>query len=271
MICQLTKKNVASFMLVTFSCFFSFSQVAEKLYEKDFSKLSLVYNFGYMTGYLSQNNDGSSYPNLSFKDSYSNQFGFYYNFLQKNNFNFKTGIIAKEAYPLFDLNISNQDLGINSDGNYDLSDINPGNYFIFSVPIKAEYFLNFNKDINVVFGGGVNLNISTGGDEIETQVFVDNENESRDVFLSTTKQNQITFSTELSIGLNYNFKYALLQMDFFYSLNILPYSAEGVYEIRNLDNSSSKQGIYNINGDFYGVGLSITPKKGWLRSKKSKT
>ena len=67
-----------------------FSQIAENLYKKEFSKLSLAYNFGTMTNNLSQNNDGSLYPSIGFKNSYSNQFGIYYNFAQTGNFNFKT-------------------------------------------------------------------------------------------------------------------------------------------------------------------------------------
>ena len=56
----------------------------------------------------------------------------------------------------------------------------------------------------------------------------------------------------------------------FLSQNNLPYAAMGEYKIYNLENTPDKFGIFNINGDFYGLSFQVTPKKGWLkRTKKS--
>lgn len=270
MVCQLINKNVASILLATFSCFYSFSQVAEKLYQKEFSKINFVFQPSYQSGYLSQNNDGSNYPSIKFNNSFSHQFGFYYDFAQRGNFNFKTGLIAKEFNPLFDINVTNEDLGLSSSGNSILTDINPVNSFIFSIPLKTEYFLPLNSDINLTLGLGLNLNLSTGSGDVITDVSINNGSELKSVFHSTTQQNQITFSTDFSLGLNYNLKFALVQMDFFYNLNVFPYSATGEYKIYNLVNAPDKVGIYNINGNFYGLSLSVSPKKGWLKKRAKK-
>lgn len=49
------------------------------------------------------NRDASTCPSMEFTNDFLYQFGVYYNFAQAGNFNFKTGIIAKEFNPKFDL------------------------------------------------------------------------------------------------------------------------------------------------------------------------
>lgn len=254
-------------LLALFITTVGFSQIAENMYHKDYSKLSFVYRAAKMSGFYSGNYDRSTYPNIRFNKSNSSQFGFYYNFAQKGNFNFKTGVIAKEAYPSFDLNVNNADLGMPPGPENSLIDYSPINYFIFSIPMKFEYFIKVNPNINIVLGGGINLDLMTGGDDVTTSISVFNGTEFRDIFVANTEQEQITFSTEISLGLTYNFKFAMAQVDFFYNPNFGPTPATGQYVIYNLENSPTKEGMFDSNGDFYGISIAITPKKGWLRKK----
>ena len=135
------------FKILTLSIFLLFmidvnAQEAEKIYHEDYSKLSFVFQPSRITGFYSANTNGSSYPSIIFDDSGSLQFGFYFNFAQKNNFNFKTGLIAKEFNPLYTLNVNDEDIGYGI--GYSLTGINPTNAFIFSIPIKVEYFYKIN-------------------------------------------------------------------------------------------------------------------------------
>jgi hypothetical protein len=271
---NLKKKNTKYILFSLFILCANFNinaQEAEIKFHKEFSKLSLVYNFASLKGSNAQNNDGSTYPILKFKNSSSSQFGFYYNFAQSGNFNFKTGVIAKEVYPVFDILVSSDDIGLGFKSTDLLTDFNPANSFAFSIPIKTEYFIKVNKDIALVLGAGLNMNLFTGGGEpVGLTVSVENETQSKNILRATTEQDQITFSTDFSIGLNYNFKYAMVQMDFFYSSFMFDSPQSGTYTIKNLEASPDKSGTFLVTGAFTGVGFSLTPKKGWQHFGKKK-
>ena len=268
MIINSSLKNVASVFLATFLFLNSYSQEAEKIFHNKYSKLSFVFQPSTITSFYSSNTNGSSYPSIKFDDSGSLQFGLYYNFAQKNNFNFKTGLIAKEFNPLFTLNVNDQDIGYGI--GYSLTEINPCKAFILSVPIKTEYFYKINGKLNFVIGGGLNLNLYTGCGETTTHVTVESNTEGRKIFTAVTNQEQITFSSELSFGVNYKTKFALLQLEAFYNRNLIQYPATGRYFIYDLRNSADVQGDFSIDGNFYGLSLNISPKKGWLKKKSNK-
>ena len=261
------------FKILTLSIFLLFmidvnAQEVEKIYHEDYSKLSFVFQPSRITGFYSANTNGSSYPSITFDDSGSLQFGIYFNFAQKNNFNFKTGLIAKEFNPLYTLNVNDEDIGYGI--GYSLTGINPTNAFIFSIPIKAEYFYKINNKLNFVIGGGLNLNLYTGGGETTTHIFVESFTESRRISTAVTNQEQITFSGEISFGVNYKTKFALFQLEAFYNRNLIQYPATGRYFIYDLENSSDVEGDFTIDGNFYGLSLNISPKKGWLKKKSKK-
>ena len=261
-------KSILTSLLATFLFVNSYSQEAEKIYHDDYSKLSFVFQPSRITGFYSANIDGSNYPSIKFNDSGSLQFGVYYNFAQKGNFNFKTGIIAKEFNPLFTLNVDDEDIGYGD--SYSLTGINPANAFIFSIPIKSEYFFKLDDRLNLVLGAGLNLNLFTGGGETGSYVVVENDTEGRKIFNATTDQEQITFSGELSFGLNYKTSLALIQLEAFYSRNLLQHTATGRYYIYDLEKSADVNGDFIIDGNFYGLSLNVSPKKGWLKKKRNK-
>lgn len=271
MICQLiNKKSVASILLATL-CFFSvYSQESEKLYHSKYSKLSFVFQPSFLKSNYAYNSNGVSYPSMSFRESKSIQFGFYYNFAQSGNWNFKTGLIAKDFSPSFDLNISNEDVGL--DKNYHLTDYTPYSQFIFCIPLKVEYFLPISTKFNLAFGGNINLNLITGvNDEVVTKIFVSNETDSKDIFYSKTdSQEKITFSSEISMGVQYKSKYALFQLDAYWTMLNIQTPITGKYYIYNLENSPDVNGDFKIDPNFYGLSLIVSPKKGWISRKTKK-
>lgn len=240
-----------------------YAQEAENLFHKQYSKLSFVFQPSILKKSDAWNRDGSTYPSMEFTNDFSYQFGFYYNFAQSGNFNFKTGVIAKEFIPKFDLNIDNADLG---NGDYLLTQYDPYNQFIISIPIKTDYYLKLNQKFNLTFGAGLNLNLITGmNEEIITSISV----EGTDIFYSKSdSQNNINFSYELSTGIQYKSKWALLDLSFFINNSLLPDYTSGQYSIVNLNNSPAKTGNFVIQSNFYGLSLNVSPKKGWLKKKR---
>ena len=247
-----------------------FSQEAEKIYHDEYSKLSFVIQPSILKKSDAWNRDGSTYPSMEFTNNFSYQFGVYYNFAQSGNFNFKTGIIAKEFIPKFDLNISDNDIG-NGLENL-LTQYDPYNQFIISIPLKTDYYLKINNKLNLSFGAGLNLNLITGMNEtLVTSISVgDTDGNFIDVFFAKSDgQNNINFSSEFSIGAQYKTNFALFDLSFFVNNSIAPDYVSGQYEIYNLNESSDKVGDFIIRSNFYGLSLNISPKKGWLKKKKT--
>jgi hypothetical protein len=263
MICQLiNSQKVASMLLATFISFFGFSQEAEKLYHKEYSKLSFVFQPSVLKKSDAWNSDGNNNPSMVFTNDFSYQFGVYYNFAQSGSFNFKTGIIAKEFIPKFDLNINNSELG---NGDYLLTQFDPYNQFIISIPIKTEYYFKLTKKLNLSVGTGLNLNLITGtNEELITKIAVGQ----KDIFIAKSdSQNSINFSSEISMGLNYKTKFTLFDLSFFINNSLGPDYVTGQYKIYNLNQSADKIGDFIIRNNFYGLSLAVSPKKGWLKKK----
>lgn len=251
-----------------FSLVKGFSQEAENIFHKQYSKLSFVFQPSILKKSDAWNRDGSTYPSMKFTTDFSYQFGVYYNFAQSGNFNFKTGLIAKEFIPKFDLNISDNDIG-NGEENL-LTQFDPYNQFIISIPFKTEYFLKINNKLNLSFGAGLNLNLITGTNvETITRIYItDNSGNDNEIFQSySSNNNSINFSSEISVGLNYKTKFALFDLGFFVNNSIGPDYVSGQYEIHNLTQSSDKVGDFIIRNNFYGLSLAVSPKKGWLKKK----
>lgn len=270
MICNLiNSKKVSSLLFATFISLLGYSQEAENIFHKEYSKLSFVFQPSILKKSDAWNQDGSSYPSMKFTNDFSYQFGVYYNFAQSGNFNFKTGIIAKEFIPKFDLNISDSDIG-NGLENF-LTQYDPYNQFIISIPIKTEYYLKINKTFNISIGTGLNLNLITGMDEtVITGIAVGDLNGNyKDIFYAKSEgQNSINFSTEFSIGLQCKTNFALFDLSYFVNSSIGPDYVSGQYKIFNLNQSSDKIGNFIITNNFYGISLNISPKKGWLKGGK---
>lgn len=248
------------------------AQEAENIYHKQYSKLSFVLQPSFLQKSSGGNDDGSTYPNVKFKKDFSYQFGFYYNFAQSKNFNFKTGIIAREFITKFDLNIDKSEL-LSGENEYYLVDNDIVNQFVISIPFKTEYYLKINPKINAVFGTSVNFNLITGTnyDVNKFEIAVYDETNYKDIFTADIEPSQnFNFSAELSLGFNYKTNHALYELSAYTTGLIAPEYGSARYRIYNLNNSPDKTGTMYFNNTFYGVSLVVTPKKGWLNFRKNK-
>ena len=269
MICQINKFNfkVASIVLATFFTSISWSQEAEKLFKEQYSKLTFVLQPSYLVAGDARNLDGSVYPSMKMTKDFSHQFGFYYNAFQFKNFNIKTGLIAKEYIPKYDLNVTDQDINLGIEGL--LTDIETFNQFILSVPVNFDFFIPITTKWNAVVGGGCSFNFFTGYfDEELYKVIISNETESKDIYSAKINVNQkLTFSTQISAGFNYKAKFALIQLEAVWNKNSFSIPQDGKYTIYNLAFSPDKKGTIALRDNFYGLSLQVTPKKGWLKRK----
>lgn len=276
MICQTTKFYKLTGLVFAFLFLNNLNaQEAENIYHKQYSKLSFVLQPSFLQKGSGGNDDGSTYPGVKFKKDFSYQFGFYYNFAQSKNFNFKTGVIAREFIAKFDLNIDKSEI-LSGTNEYYLIDYDIVNQFVVSIPFKTEYYLKINPKINAVFGTSINLNLITGTnyDVNKFGIAVYDETNYQDIFTADIEPAQnINFSAELSLGFNYKTKHALYELSAYTTGLIAPEYGNARYRIHNLNNSPDKTGTMYFNNVFYGVSLVITPKKGWqhfLKRKKSK-
>jgi hypothetical protein len=275
MTCQIIKSfTVASILLAT--VFFNEinAQEAEKLFHEKYSKISLVLQPSRLEAGHANNYDNSTYPSLVLNNSRSLQAGFYYDFAQSGRFNFKTGLIFKELSQNFDLNISNDDIGNEVD--YYLTDMIIGEAFIFTIPLKTECFIPITPKINVVAGLGIGFGVTTDSN-IPTRTGVsvgklanNGDYESKKVFSATTTGGQKGFESEVSFGFNYKTRFALYQLEIYYSQSFWNPIIEGDYTITNLAISDDKIGRLTVYNNFYGLSLSVTPKKKWLVRKSKR-
>ena len=156
------------------------AQEAEKLFREKYSKISFLFQPAKTTNDFST--APSRYPTLVTRESPSMQFGFYYNFAQSGAFNFKTGVVAKEFVPQFDLIVNKEDLGFNTD--ISLDGFESINTFAITLPIKVEYFKIITPKINIVLGTGLSVNLFTGGGETQVTVSVAEQNNSKQIFFA---------------------------------------------------------------------------------------
>jgi hypothetical protein len=267
---SINRISVASILLATVFFTNTYAQEAEKIYHTDYSKLSIVLQPARLMAGSAYNLDGSTYPSMEFTESFSIQAGVYYNFAQYNNFNFKTGLIAKMIKPFFDLNISDNDIGYDQE-NY-LTDIDFFYQGIVSIPFKTEYYFNLNPKLNLVVGAGIDLNLIIGYDgmtKYSVAVGDVNSGEVRDIFTAydPPSETSINFSGEISAGINYKTNFSLIQIELFYNKSFGSPVITGDYYIYDLAISPDKQGIFEVKNDFYGIGFIFSPKKGWLKKK----
>jgi len=241
-----------------------YSQEAERLFKEDYSKIGVVLQPAMLKGaYVSQNTS----PTIDFVNTFSPQFGFVYNFAQYKNFNFKTGIIAKGFRPSFDIIISNEDINAGYDYSAELTQFDLSNQYVLSESIKAEYFYSLSNKLNIVLGAGVSLDIRTGGGNDMLFVGVNdfNTNEYKRILIIDSNEQQITGSTDISLGLNYKAKFGLIQFEVFNNSQLLSYPKTGIYQFVNLKNNQTKTGVYNVKGNYSGFSLTFSPKKRWIK------
>ncbi|MCP1997073.1 hypothetical protein [Flavobacterium sp. HSC-61S13] len=266
--------NRTILLLLFILCFpsTSLSQTAEKLFGEGCTKFSFVLqpaiHQGYSVGNVYDNSTNS--PSISFNNPFSIQFGFFYNFYQINDFNFKAGLIAKTFNPTFNIHISEEDWNVGYNYSNELGHFQMASQFVFSQTFKTEYFHNISENLNFVLGLGTSLDLRTSGgnDKLVVSVFDYNQQKERTLFIAESDEQQITGSLDFSVGLNYLTNRGLFQMDVFFNSQLLNYPKQGVYQF-DLDNNETKTGVYTIKGNYAGISLIFTPTKGWLKKKST--
>jgi hypothetical protein len=267
---QLIKKKTSAAILLAVLVFCNLkAQEAENLFHKQYSKLSFVLQPSYLAPNSAGNTDGSTYPSMFFRRDFSYQFGIHYNFAQSGAFNFKTGLVAREFFAKFDLNISNEDIGYGED--FLLNDIDTYNQFVLSVPLKTEYYLKITDKINFRAGLGFNFDYITGLSEptyTKVGVINNSETDSKDVFFAYSEgSNNFNVTADYSLGFQYKTKFALFDLSYYTTRLLANDYVEGEYRFTNLVESPDKTGKFVIRNRFYGLSLVISPKKGWLKKK----
>lgn len=251
---------------------FTFAQEAESLYQKQYSKLGLVLEPSWLRpDNLYGNDNRSPYPSMDFKNALSYQFGVTWNFAQSGAFNFKTGIVAKEFSPIFDLNIKNSDVA-SGKKDYGLTDFNPFNQFAISIPLRTEYFFKVNPKINLVAGLGISYNALTGSDKkIGATVSVTEGNSTTSIFRAESGEyGKNIVSTELAFGVTFKSKFALFQVDYLLSTALIGEPLRGRYIFVNLNATPNTAGEFSASLSYQSFCLTISPKKGWLKQNSKK-
>jgi hypothetical protein len=64
----------------------------------------------------------------------------------------------------------------------------------------------------------------------------------------------------LSAGINYMTKYSIVRLSLKLQKSIVPFF-EGEYRFMNLAQSPDTYGTYKVQGDYFGVGITVTPRK----------
>lgn len=249
----------------------SHGQTAEKLFGEESTKFSFVLQPSLLRGYelgIGPERVTDKTPGISFNNSFSPQFGFFYNFYQKNNFNFKAGIIAKSFIPTFNLHIPNDILNAGYDYSSGLDHFEMANQFVISETFKTEYFYNITDKLNLVMGLGISLDIRTSGgnDRLTVAVYDYNQETYQTIFSVESDEQQVTGSIDFSLGLNYKTNLGLFQLEFFSNSQLLSYPKQGIYQF-HLNQKEPQTGVYTIKGDYIGLAVIFTPAHGWLKKK----
>jgi len=241
-----------------------YAQEAENLFHEKYSKLSLILQPSILHDYQYTRTD----PGITFNNTNSLQFGFAYNFAQAGNFNFRAGIIAKVFRPTFDINFTDAQAGTSAGNASYLTDFEMSNQFVISETFKTEYHYPITEKINIVAGIGVSLDLRTGGGNESLSVDVINmeTEEANTIFTAISTEEQITASIDFSIGANYKTNFGLFQLEIFNNSQLLNSPKDGTFQIYPV-NGEMKQGSYTVNGNYYGLSLTFSPKKGWLKKK----
>jgi len=252
----------------------SAAQEAEKLYHEKFAKMSFTFQRASLTGFDVYTQTPDATPTMAFSNSRSLQIGFWYNFAQYRNFNFKAGIIAKQFTPLFDLQINETQLNSGGDNSEDLSAFPLSEQFVLSQSFRTEYFVSIIPELNLVLGAGLNLDLRTGRNyqinRVRVDIYDSNLEQDRTIFVLEQLTQQITGSLDLSIGVNFESKYGLFQVEMFRNSQLLAYPTTGDFAYNNLNVNDNTRGGFQVRGNYTGFSFTYAPRKGWANKKVRK-
>jgi len=254
-------------VLATVFSFVVNAQEAENLYHNKYAKLSFVVQPSILKGNFSS---FPSYTSMTYSNTFSPQIGVYYNFAQKDNLNFKTGVLLRYVYRKFDLHILQEDIPVDNIKSEDLNTFVDDSFVQVTIPFEIEYIKPITTKVNFVAGFATNLNLNAVYSGVKKLgINLADKDKSIPVYYSEQIDNPITIGVDLSLGLNFKTKIGLIQTEITY-IQALTYPVTGTAVIYNLNNTASTWGSYNQKANFIGLGLIIAPKKGWQNFRKNK-
>lgn len=252
-------KKVMSIMLITFSCFFSYSQSVNKENE-NYTKLGIFVGAERLFTNNQQNSVGYFYDS---QRTFS--FGIDYRFYSLKKINFKTGLHFR-TYLINNLyHIKSFDYG----GEFDLIGLTQvGDINQYKLPLSAEYIITISKHFDLFVGTGVELlfyedDPSSGG------LLINNPNIENPIgFLETgNNKGQFTFGFNLAIGTNIYTKLFCFKPYLKYNIQNEDIFVNRV-ETVNLQVSTNTTSFHKINGNYLMFGLAIIPSKEMFSKKK---
>jgi hypothetical protein len=227
----------------------------------DYHKLSFQFGLSKYSG-----NETSPLPNTlsyRFNNYTSPHFGFYYDALQTDNFNFKVGLSAVLVREIDEFFIDASQIPNEENASRDFGEIlESEGTWRFNLPITAEYFVPTNSS-NLIVNGSLILGYSEefGNTENEYAVRVQ---ESEDF----TKLNSIYsrntapwyFNAQFGIGMYFPFEKWMLRANIYYNF-ALQNIYDGTFTFSNLAQSPDTSGDISFRGDSFGMEFSVYLKK----------
>ncbi len=246
-------------MLITFSCFFSYSQSVNKEHE-NYTKLGIVVGTERLFTDNQQNSVGYFYDT---KKTFT--IGLDYRFYSFKKFNFKAGLhfrtyLTREFY-----NIRSFDFG----GEFDLRGLTQvGDINQYKLPLSIEYIITISKNFDLFVGTGVEL-LFYEDDPTTGFLLITNPNiEDQIGFLEEgNNKGQFTYGFNLSIGANLYTKLFCFKPFVKYNIQNEDIFVNKV-ETVNLQVSENTTSIHKINGNYLMFGLAIIPSKQLFSKKK---
>jgi hypothetical protein len=143
-----------------------------------------------------------------------------------------------------------------------VKDINSHN--VLAIPIGVMVNKVISHKFSTCLSASVNTKIMFSGNWSFAEGFGDLQS-NKSVNLSSIKAqtNPHTFlypCANLSAGINYMTKYSLIRLSLKLQKSFIPFF-EGEYRFMNLAQSPDTYGTYKVQGDYFGLGITITPRK----------
>ncbi len=222
----------------------------------DYHKLS--FQFGVSRYFGSETSTLPNTLSYEFNNFTSPKFGFYYDILQTEKFNFKIGLstlLVREIDKYFIDDSQIPDV----DTDYGFT-IESNGLWRFNLPITAEYFIPINSNkliVNSSFIIGYSADFGETESQYRIKAFQNEEfTQLTSVYTSTTWY----FNAQLGVGMYFPFEKWMLRVNAYYNF-ALQDLYEGKFTFSNLAQSPDTSGDISFRGDSFGMEFSIYLKK----------
>ncbi len=232
---------------------FSYSQEPTSFFN-DYHKLSFQFGVSRYTG--AENTPLPSTLIYKFRDYTSHHFGFYYDVLQTDNFNFKIGISALLVRNFEEYKIDNIEIP-NVDRNLHLYVEGAGTWR-FNLPVIGEYIMD-TKIGKLNFNGGLILGYSEefGSTFSQHNIRADSSAEFTSATAIYSRSTAPWYlNGQIGVGMYFPFKGWMLRTNVYYNMAFQKLY-EGDFEFTNLEQSPDQSGKFSFKGNSFGIEFSI--------------